>query len=91
MTRNELIQRLMNLRDGLKTKDQTSNDLDITDLIDDINTDGVLDVQCPPEIAESMNLPRPADHITADDMAEAEANVLLDEATARDIHEADWK
>lgn len=32
----------------------------IRTLIEEINEDGILDVQCPEEIAEDLNLPRPA-------------------------------
>lgn len=71
MTRGELLERLKEIRD-LNNDDQISAadvceliENKIASLVEDINLDGVLDVQCPPEIAKDMNLPRPAEHPTA--------------------------
>jgi len=59
MTRNELLERLDQIHSKLDPG--TLSFRQMNQLVDDIKADGVLDVQCPPEIAESMNLPRPAD------------------------------
>jgi hypothetical protein len=53
MTRIELIERLRECQKNNRSF------MKLEDLIRDIEAEGVLDVQCPPEIAEQMNLPRP--------------------------------
>lgn len=52
MTRSELIERLRACQRNPRAF------MKLEELIQDIQADGVLDVQCPPEIAEQMNLPR---------------------------------
>lgn len=54
MTRSELLTELKKIENTLEVQR-----LNLTQLIEQIDDDGVLDVQAPPEIAESMNLPRP--------------------------------
>jgi hypothetical protein len=58
MTRNELINRIRNVVDEFDMQPRAEKAL--KSLIADIESDGVLDVQCPDDIAETMNLPRPA-------------------------------
>jgi hypothetical protein len=58
MTRNELINRIRNVVDEFDMQPRAEKAL--KSLIADIESDGVLDVQAPHDIAESMNLPRPA-------------------------------
>lgn len=57
MTRSGLVQRLKDIRDGVPAKFEFNT---INALIEDIEGEGVLDIQCPSDIAEQMNLPRPA-------------------------------
>lgn len=59
MTRNELIRRLDEIRDYNAGKKTKAVEHSLAALLADINEDGVLDVQCPPQIAEDMDLPRP--------------------------------
>lgn len=54
MTRSELLTRLRMIRRETKFHSEAENALDR--LIDDINSDGVLDVQAPADTAESMKL-----------------------------------
>lgn len=56
MTRQELLERIENIS-GACFDDNVR--LKLVHLHADIVNDGVLDVQCPPDIAEKMNLPRP--------------------------------
>ena len=55
MFRKELIDRLVNIQ--AETSEGSRLETMICDLIDDIENDGVLDVQCPPEVAEDIGLP----------------------------------
>lgn len=66
MTRNELLSRIVKTRNSILVKGKIFDDAAIQELaeglgslIEDIVLDGVLDVQAPEDIAESMNLPRP--------------------------------
>jgi hypothetical protein len=54
MTRGELVKELELIRRIWDEDDQKQ----VTALIERIKEEGVLDVQCPPEIAEMMDLPR---------------------------------
>lgn len=56
MTRRELIERLTNLQ----VQGNADTYRRVNELVADIKADGVLDVQCPPDIAIWMDLPRPA-------------------------------
>lgn len=66
MTRSELLTRLREIEDNLanapimQTADGRRREVkrDVHSLIEDIDLDGVLDVQAPIEIAKTMKLPR---------------------------------
>jgi len=57
MMRRELIERLQTIRLTCASEHAVRR---IDSLIEDIELDGVLDVQCPPDLAAKLNLDRPA-------------------------------
>lgn len=61
MLRRELLDRLRNVRRLTEHKNLTNQLVNAIDaLVEDVELDGVLDVQAPADIAESLNLSRPA-------------------------------
>ena len=63
MTRNELLTDLQDIGETLLEADEADVNRalkKLNDLIEEIESSGVLDVQCPKEIAEGMGLPVPA-------------------------------
>lgn len=57
MTRQELIERLTRVRRRVKSNQHLLALENIDHLLEDIGADGVLDVQAPVDIADSMSLP----------------------------------
>lgn len=68
MLKRELVEQLQAIATMAGDKEGSGNDADTlaeieaktTNLIEEINDNGVLDVQCPDSIAEDLNLLRPA-------------------------------
>jgi flagellar motor switch protein FliM len=90
MTREELLQRLTQAKVKLAHERRNVHDMKNTErllasLIEDVQEDGVLDVQAPHDIADSMNLPNVDKATSAKTVARLRALLINNGLTASEL------